>query len=180
MKLQARHIALSLPLLMTACFHRAHNAQVQPTAPPIQPKSQATAPPAPTVVQPPTPSIPTQPPVAASSATITPEQPKPVHHRKPTDKTTEQAANETPAINAIGQLSTGDPTQMQRDTANSIAATERSLNGITRTLNGQEQKTAAQIREFLKQARAALASGDVDGAHTLARKAEVLLGELNH
>ena len=39
--------------------------------------------------------------------------------------------------------------------------------------------TAAQIREYLKQARVALGSGDVDGASTLAAKAKVLLGELN-
>jgi hypothetical protein len=53
------------------------------------------------------------------------------------------------------------------------------LNGLTRKLSGQEQKTAAQIREYLKQAREALISGDVDGAHTLAAKAKVLLSELN-
>jgi hypothetical protein len=45
-------------------------------------------------------------------------------------------------------------------------------------MSDQEQKTAAHIREFLKQAREALASGDVDGARTLAAKAKVLLGEL--
>jgi len=60
----------------------------------------------------------------------------------------------------------------------SIAATERQLNGIDRVLSKQEQKTARQVREFLKQAREALNSGDVDGAHTLAAKARVLLGEL--
>jgi len=42
----------------------------------------------------------------------------------------------------------------------------------------QDQKTADQIREFLKQARAALASGDVDGARTLAAKAKALLDVL--
>jgi hypothetical protein len=46
-------------------------------------------------------------------------------------------------------------------------------------LNDQELKTSAQIREFLKQARAALATSDVDGANTLALKAKVLLTELN-
>ena len=60
-----------------------------------------------------------------------------------------------------------------------MAATERGLNGIKRELNDQEQKTAAQIREYLKQAKTALASGDVDGAHTLVAKAKVLLGELS-
>jgi ribosomal protein S20 len=82
-------------------------------------------------------------------------------------------------VSAIGQLSSGDASDLRQQTLNSITATERGLSGIGRRLNGQEQKTAAQIREFLKQARAALASGDVDGAHTLAAKAKVLLGELS-
>ena len=68
---------------------------------------------------------------------------------------------------------------MRRETVDSIAATERGLNGIGRTLSDLEQTTAAQIREFLKKAREALASGDVDGAHTLAAKAKVLLSELS-
>ena len=59
-----------------------------------------------------------------------------------------------------------------------IADIERRLNGINRGLGDSEQKTADHIREFLKQARAALASGDVEGAHTLAAKAQVLLEEL--
>jgi ribosomal protein S20 len=82
-------------------------------------------------------------------------------------------------VSAIGQLSSGDPSDLRQQTVNSIAATERGLSSITRQLSDQEQKTAAQIREFLKQARAALNSGDVDGAHTLAAKARVLLGELS-
>ena len=68
---------------------------------------------------------------------------------------------------------------MRQQTDASIASTEKALNGITRKLNDQEQKTAAQIREFIKQAREALTSGDVDGAHTLALKAKVLLDELH-
>jgi hypothetical protein len=52
------------------------------------------------------------------------------------------------------------------------------LNGLNRSLSAAEKKTAAQIREYLKQGREALISGDVDGAHTLAAKAKVLLDEL--
>jgi ribosomal protein S20 len=52
------------------------------------------------------------------------------------------------------------------------------LNGVNRTLSDSEQKTADHIREFLKQAHAALDSGDVEGAQTLAAKAQVLLTEL--
>jgi ribosomal protein S20 len=103
----------------------------------------------------------------------------PVKHRKPPANSTQQASIESPGVSAIGQLSSGDPSDLRQQTVNSIAATERGLSSITRQLSDQEQKTAAQIREFLKQARAALNSGDVDGAHTLAAKARVLLGELS-
>ena len=96
----------------------------------------------------------------------------------PTPSVPQPAVNETPAVSAIGQLSSGDSSDTRQQTLNSIAATERGLNGVNRTLSDQEQKTAAHIREFLKQARDALASGDVDGAHTLAAKARVLLSEL--
>jgi ribosomal protein S20 len=68
---------------------------------------------------------------------------------------------------------------MRQQTDATIESTEKSLNGISRKLSDQEQKTAAQIREFLKQAREALTAGDVDGAHTLAVKAKVLLDELH-
>ena len=67
----------------------------------------------------------------------------------------------------------------KRQALASIDATERGLKGINRSLDDTEQKTAAHIREFLKQARDALASGDVDGANTLAAKAKVLLAELH-
>jgi hypothetical protein len=90
-----------------------------------------------------------------------------------------QQAASAPAVSAIGQLSSGDPLALRKETVDSIAAIERGLNGIARTLSDQEKKTAAQIREYLKQARSALTSGDVDGAHTLAAKARVLLSELS-
>jgi ribosomal protein S20 len=61
---------------------------------------------------------------------------------------------------------------------NSLTATERGLREIGRKLNDQEEKTAIQIREFVKQAHQALTTGDVDGANTLAAKAKVLLEEL--
>jgi hypothetical protein len=82
-------------------------------------------------------------------------------------------------VSAVGQLSSGDSSDLQQETVNSLNLTERELNGLSRQLSEAEQKTAVQIREFLKQARTALTSGDVDGAHTLAAKAKVLLAELN-
>ncbi|MFP5211364.1 MAG: hypothetical protein ACLGRW_18935 [Acidobacteriota bacterium] len=94
------------------------------------------------------------------------------------NKAPQEATDEIPAVSAIGQLSMGDPADTQRETSNLIASTEQGLNEISRNLNGQQQKTANHIRDFLKEAKSALASGDVDGAHNLAAKAKVLLDEL--
>jgi hypothetical protein len=82
-------------------------------------------------------------------------------------------------VSAIGQLSSGDPGSYRQQTEANIASIEHGLNGINRTLNDSDQKTADQIREFLKEAKTALASGDVDGAHNLAGKAQVLLAALS-
>jgi hypothetical protein len=103
-----------------------------------------------------------------------------VHHtpKKPINPHPQIATNGAAGVSAIGQLSSGEPGNSRHQTEDSLAATERGLKTITRPLNDQEQRTVAHIREFLKQAHQALASGDVDGAHTLAAKARVLLAEL--
>jgi ribosomal protein S20 len=59
-----------------------------------------------------------------------------------------------------------------------ISETQQGLNGIKRSLSNDEKSTAAQIRNYLKQAQQALDNGDSDGAHLLATKAKVLLDEL--
>jgi hypothetical protein len=88
------------------------------------------------------------------------------------------ASNNPPSeVSASGQFS-AQASNVSVETSDSITQTERGLNGITRKLNDQEQKTSAQIREYLKQAKAALNTGDVDGAHNYAQKAKVLLNEL--
>jgi outer membrane biosynthesis protein TonB len=200
MKVPTKCVAWLLPLLLTGCFHWPHRKQAQqPVAPPIETASlpePSTAPatPPPPVVSEPQPNPP-EPAPSTTPAQSTPK-PAPVHHKKPPvkptepaksteqtknteqPKNTEQASNGDLGVSAIGELSSGSASDYRRQTEDSIAATERSLNAITRTLNDGEQKTAAHIRDDLKEARAALASGDVDGAHTLAAKAKVLLAEL--
>jgi hypothetical protein len=126
-----------------------------------------------------------QPAPETAKPTKTQDQPpkRPVHHTKPDarsdSKPVEQASNGSAAVPAIGQLSAGDPSDLRNQTEDSIASTERGLKDLNRQLNDQEQKTVVQIREFIKQARVALTSGDVDGAHTLALKAKVLFGEIH-
>jgi hypothetical protein len=170
---------LLLPLFLTGCFHKTQQAQAVPLAPPIVDTPPPKPEPSPTDLPPPVvtpPNQPTEP--AANTQPLPPAKPSPAH-RKPPARNSQLALNGSPGVSAIGQLSSGEPADLRQQTENSIAATERGVNSITRSLSGQEKKTAAQIREFLKQARAALASGDADGASTLAAKAKVLLGELS-
>jgi ATP-dependent exoDNAse (exonuclease V) beta subunit len=183
MKTPARVAAWLIPFLLVGCVHK-NTTQVQPLAPPIE----DTPPPKPSVapadLPPPVVTVPPQTPSTDTNANAQTQPPPkpPAKHKKPQQQPAQpaqQAAAETPGVSAIGQLSSGAPSDQKQQTSDSIAATEKGLNGITRTLNDQEQKTAAQIKEWLKQAKDALATGDVDGARTLAAKAKALLTELN-
>lgn len=185
MKMRASYAGWLLPFFLTACFP-FHKTQKQ-LAPPLAPPADSV--PKPTTVHPDLPAsaviIPSQPIKTANDASLEPPAKPPAKHKR-APKTVQQAAvvppsaPENPGVSAIGQLSSGDPTDVRREADDTIAATEKGLNGITRSLSDPEKKTAAQIREFLKQAREALLSGDVEGANTLAAKAKVLLGELSH
>ncbi len=178
MKLSAGSAAWLLPLLLTGCFHhKTQVAQNQPLAPPLEDTAPPKPEPAPTNLPPPEVTIPMQPepqiPVPAEPVK------KPVKHKKPANTNPQVASNEAPAVPAIGTLSTGDAPNVRQQTDDSIASTEKTLNGISRKLSDQEAKTAAQIREYLKEAREALTAGDAGGARNLAVKAKALLDELH-
>ena len=190
---------LALVPLLQGCDHKTAPAQQQPQvlAPPIE----DTPPPKPAAVSTadlPPPVLGTPPVADNNDANVKPAEPakKPVHRKKPvpapsapdkqeTASATPAAASpatapaEAPSVSAAGNLTSTAPGGLRTQTEDQIAATEKGLNGITRTLSDSEAKTAAQIREFLKQAREALSTGDVDGANTLVVKAKVLLTELN-
>jgi hypothetical protein len=192
MKLPAKIVVWLLPFFLIAC-HKQQQAQVQPLAPPVEDNPPAPPSTAPVNLPPPVVTIPTEP---TKNAPTPPSKP-PAKHKKPkttegtptttasgasasTGSPTQEAANPAPnpGVSAIGQLSSGDPADYKQETENLIATTDKGLSSITRTLNDTEKKTADQIREDLKEAKDALNSGDVDGAHTLAEKAKVLLAEL--
>jgi hypothetical protein len=184
MKLPARSVAWLLPFLLTGCFelpfHKTKPAQARMLAPRVQPSQtiqlfDIELPLADTVI-----AANTVYNMREEEQTIQPpaRRRRPPNPEDPVATSEPAAAPSNPAVSAIGQLSSGDPANSRQQTENSIADIERRLNGINRILSDSEQKTAEHIREFLKQARAALASGDVEGAHTLTAKAQVLLTEL--
>jgi hypothetical protein len=179
MKLGARSAAWLILLLLTGCFHKKTQvAQNQPVAPPIEdaPKLE----PAATNLPPPFVTIPEP---AAPKQLPLPSEPvkkPPRHTKKPANTNTQIATTTAPApVSAAGNLTTNDPPNMRQTTDSLIEQTEKSLNSISRKLDDPEQKIAAQIRGYIKQARDALTSGDVDAAHNLATKAKLLLDELH-
>jgi hypothetical protein len=181
MRYSARSVAWILPFLLTGCFHKNQQSKTQPIAPPLTASGSAKPEPTPAEI-PPTAIPPAAPGTAAVPLTPQKTPKPPVHHKKPAPKSPQVAANGagagTGSVSAIGQLSSGEPSDLSRQTLDYIAATEHGLGNLNRKLTDPEEKTVAHIREFLKEARTALASGDVDGAHTLAVKARILLGEL--
>jgi hypothetical protein len=191
MKLQAMNVVWLLPLVLTGCFDRPHPQPDQQFAPPVStvPKPAAVHPELPESAT----VIPSEP-LDTDTDAILDEAARPVvRHKRPVAKApaegadnaqpapgnTQQAESESSEVPAIGTLSSGDPSDMRSETQVWITETERGLKGIGRSLNGEEQKTVSQIREYLKEARLALNTGDVEGAHTLAAKAKALLTELN-
>ena len=145
---------------------QADNSASPSTAPVTTPAQTPSATTTPSATQPAA-----QPPVAAT-------QQNPPHHIIHRRKPVEEASGAAPEVSAVGQLSPGDPSDLRLQTDASLSSIEKTLKKLNPPFSDQQQKTIAQIREFLKQARAALDSGDVDGAHTLALKAQVLLNEI--
>lgn len=183
MRSLVRYAAWLAPFLLAGCyhlpFHKAAPAKQHALAPRIQPSQPLELV---TVELPPAQAILAGRPIYNMRIPAQPIKP-PVRHRKPAPpleaaSNPDAAASPAPGVSALGVLSSGDPGNSRRQTEDSLASIERGLNGINRPLNDSEQKIAGHIREFVKQARTALASGDVEGAHTLAAKAMILLNEL--
>jgi hypothetical protein len=111
--------------------------------------------------------------------TIPASPPEPAPKPQPTPQ---QFANGIPTdISPIGQLSAaGESTNLERrhQIIDEIDATEKSLDKIKRPLSKEEETTITQIHTFLEKAKLALNQADLDGAHTLVIKAQVLLKEI--
>ncbi|HEX3436044.1 MAG TPA: hypothetical protein VHT24_04685 [Pseudacidobacterium sp.] len=197
----ARQTAVIAGFLLTAltgCSHKSNPVPQQVQAPTPPPSSMAHYPSMPPLPPPSTPNV--------ALATVQEEPPAPAHHRparhkpspsKPaasTEQTTSASAEKSASgqsqvaaggapsdLSPIGQLTSGgDATNIQQrhDIEQLINNTEKGVSGINRTLSNEEQETVVQIKTFLTKAKQSLTANDLDGAHTLATKAKVLLDEL--
>lgn len=143
---------------------------------------------------------------SSSSAPDTADQPKPApkpHHRKkpstsncstaganspqgsaspipcpPPKKVVRHGGSEEPEVKITGGT-TAEQTQQQRSTEQLRVATEENLKkaeGRQLTLSQLEMKN--QITQFMEQSKTAAVAGDLDRAHSLAMKAQLLSEEL--
>jgi len=96
----------------------------------------------------------------------------------PPKKVVRHGGSEEPAVKITGGT-TAEQTQQQRSTEQLRVATEENLKkaeGRQLTLSQLEMKN--QITQFMEQSKAAAAAGDLDRAHSLAMKAQLLSEEL--
>jgi ribosomal protein S20 len=86
----------------------------------------------------------------------------------------------SPEVTAIGSLTAGGETnpQAKQEAAELIASIEKRLNAFTAQTTDDQKAQISKVRNFWRDAQAALKSGDAEGAKTLATKAKLLLDDL--
>jgi hypothetical protein len=91
-----------------------------------------------------------------------------------------QPAAQPPAAQAIGALSAGGDVNphAQQEVTDLIGSIDKRLSGLSAQVAETQKAQISRIRNFEKQAQDALASGDLEGAKTLATKAKLLLDDL--
>jgi hypothetical protein len=106
----------------------------------------------------------------ATSASLPPcPPPKKVIHNGGSEEPTIQLIGGTPAEQASNQRSTEQLT----------AATEENLKTIAeRKLTPSQQEMVSQVKQFMEQSKTAVAAGNLERGHNLARKAQLLSEEL--
>jgi len=89
-------------------------------------------------------------------------------------------AEPSPEVTAIGALTAGGEAnpQTKQDAADLIASIEKRLNALPAQSTDDQKAQISKVRNFWRDAQAALKSGDAEGAKTLATKAKLLLDDL--
>jgi len=129
------------------------------------------------------PSTQTQP---ASQPKKSPASPVVAHKKKhktaaqtPHNVVVQNGSTSDPSIQVSTSLSPEQASREKQDTAGLLAKADANLRGLSgHQLNASQQDTSAQVRSYIQQAKAAEASGDLQGAHNLAVKAVLLSNEL--
>jgi hypothetical protein len=87
--------------------------------------------------------------------------------------------SDEPTVELKGGTSEPQASQQRLSTEQLTAATEENLKKTAeRQLNPSQQETVSQTKQFMDQAKSAVAAGDVERGHNLAKKAYLLSEEL--
>jgi hypothetical protein len=172
-----------LTLGLSGCRHRM---QI-PTLPPIQaPVALEEIPPLenPPILEMPAVKLPPTP-VAAAAASLRRERRRAVAKAAPAPATApavsaEPEQDQGSETAAIGALTAGGETnpQTKQDATELIASLERRINSLPTQTTEEQKAQISKVRNFWRDAQAALKSGDAEGAMTLAIKAKVLLDDM--
>jgi ribosomal protein S20 len=86
----------------------------------------------------------------------------------------------SPEVAAIGALTAGGEAspQTKQEAADLIASIEKRLNVLPAQTTDDQKAQISKVKNFWRDAQAALKSGDAEGAKTLATKAKLLLDDL--
>jgi len=128
-------------------------------------------------------------PVAAEPPTV--QKPRPRRPKKPAQRTSETATGTMPALpgspaatadpSPIGELTTGGEagTQGRQETETLLGTVQKRLEQLSDVIKNAHQEQIERVRLFVKRAQEAWKTGDVEGARTLATKANVLLDDIS-
>lgn len=100
-----------------------------------------------------------------------------------TQSSSAQVASATPPppiASVIGSLTAGEDAspERRRSAADLIASNDRRLKALPKDVVSDQHESVVRVRNFDRDARTALKSGDAGGALILAEKAQVLLDDL--
>lgn len=129
-------------------------------------------------------------PVVATPPAV--QKPRPRRPRKPATRPTETATAASPALpgapaattadpSPIGELTTGGEagTQGRQETESLLNTVQRRLDRLSEDTKNAHQEQVERVRLFVKRAQEAWKTGDLEGARTLATKANVLLDDIS-
>jgi hypothetical protein len=187
---QPRHratliFAAAMCLAASGCHKKIRVPPLPPAPPPVL--ETVTIPP-PTHHTDELPQVETPPPAA-----ITPpaqQKPRPRRPRKPAARPTDTATVNAPALpgapattvdpSPIGELTTGGEagTQGRQETESLLNTVQKRLDHLSDEIKKAHQEQVERVRLFVKRAQDAWKTGDLEGARTLATKANVLLDDI--
>ena len=182
-RLMTTIVCAGLTCGLSGCMH-LHKRPKIPVLPPVLTPVPLETPPPP--ANPPMLTAPVVelPPMPIAAAAASPRRER--KHLVPKTAATAPAEDTAPQpapdeATAIGDLTAGGAAnpQAQEEAASLIRLIEKRVSGLPAQTAGKQRSQVNRVQNFRRQAQDALKSGDVEGATTLATKANLLLDDLD-